>query len=78
MNNDRNDTDGMGGRFWLGFVGVLIGAGIAALVLFMFFGWIWATGGFFAAFIVFTALALGFGYFFDRREREERRGYLAS
>ena len=77
MNNERNDTEGIGGKFWLGFVGVMVLAAIAALIFFMFFGWVWATGGFFASFIFFAAIALGFGYFYDRREAQ-RRGSLVN
>jgi hypothetical protein len=74
--DDSNET-GLGARFWLALVGICVGAGVAALIVFMVFGRMWEAWGFFGAFLVFAALLLAYGWLYDRRERN-RRNRLAA
>lgn len=67
----------LGGRFWLGLLGVCVGAVVAGAILFLLFGWAWSAWGFMGAFIVLSAIALGFAYIHDRREQNRRRGIAA-
>jgi Kef-type K+ transport system membrane component KefB len=66
----------MGARVWLSIFGICIGAVLAGVILFIAFGWAWGTWGFFGAFAALTAVAVTFGWFYDRREAR-RRGQLA-
>jgi Kef-type K+ transport system membrane component KefB len=67
----------MGARTWIGIVAVCVGAVLAGWILFIAFGWAWATWGFFGALAALTAIALAFGWYTDRREAK-RRGELAA
>lgn len=69
--DDSNETR-LGGRFWLALVGICIGAGIAAMIVFMIFGRMWEAWGFLGAFLGFGAILLLFGWIYDRRERSRR------
>ena len=62
----------MGTRFWLGALGICAVAVIAGWILFVAFGWVWAASGFFGALLALTAVALGVGWFVDRREAKRR------
>jgi hypothetical protein len=66
----------LGARVWLSILGICAGAVIAGWILFVAFGWMWATTGFFGALLALTVVAVGFGWFYDRREAR-RRGQLA-
>jgi Flp pilus assembly protein TadB len=60
----------MGGRFWLGLIAAIIGIGIAVGIAFVvissaFFRW-----GILGAFVFFAALALGFSWYYDRRQQK--------
>ena len=63
----------MGARFWFGLLGICVGAVAAGAILFLLFGWAWSAWGFMGAFIVLSAIALGFAYVHDRRENRHRR-----
>ena len=65
----------LGGRFWLGLLGICLGAVVAGAILFLLFGWAWSAFGFFGALIVLALIALTFAYIHDRRE-QNRRGRL--
>jgi membrane protein implicated in regulation of membrane protease activity len=67
----------LGGRFWLGLLGVCVGAVVAGAILFLLFGWAWWAWGFMGAFIVLSAIALGFAYIHDRREQNRRNRVAA-
>jgi membrane protein implicated in regulation of membrane protease activity len=60
----------LGGRFWLGLLGICAGAVVAGAILFLLFGWAWSAFGFIGALIVLGALAVGFAYVHDRREQK--------
>jgi hypothetical protein len=61
----------VGGRFWVGLIATIVAVGIAVGVLFMLVGAALVTWGVLGAFIVFGGLALGFGWFYDRRKAAE-------
>jgi hypothetical protein len=61
----------MGGRFWVGMVGVIVGVGIAVGILFLLIGAAAVAWGFFGAMVVFAALALGIAWIYDRRKAAE-------
>jgi Kef-type K+ transport system membrane component KefB len=67
----------LGARFWLGLLGICVGAVVVGAILFLLFGWAWSTFGFIGALIVLGALAIGFAYIHDRREQNRRRGLAA-
>ena len=67
-----NDGD-LGARFWLAILGLAVGAVVAGVILFGLFGWAWYTFGFFGAFLILCAVALGFGWVVDRRDRRRNR-----
>ena len=73
------DDPGMelGGRFWLGLLGICVGAVVVGAIVFLLFGWAWSAFGFIGAFIVFGAVILGLAYLHDRRE-QSRRGRLTA
>jgi Kef-type K+ transport system membrane component KefB len=62
----------LGAKFWLGLLGVCVGAVVAGAILFLLFGWAWSAFGFIGALIVLGALAIGFAYIHDRRENRRR------
>jgi membrane protein implicated in regulation of membrane protease activity len=68
--SDRDDTDGLGGKFWLAIVGGAIAFAIAAFLVLGFIGTAWARWGFFGMFLVLSAILLGIGWFVDRREKK--------
>jgi Kef-type K+ transport system membrane component KefB len=63
----RDDDDGLGGKFWLGFVGVSIAFFFGAILVFIFIGNAWARWGFLGMFLVLSAVALAIGWFMDRK-----------
>jgi len=63
----------LGARFWLGLLGICVGAVVAGAILFLLFGWAWSAFGFIGALIVLGALAIGFAYIHDRREQSQHR-----
>jgi Kef-type K+ transport system membrane component KefB len=67
----------LGARFWLGLLGVCVGAVVAGAILFLLFGLAWSAWGFMGAFIALSAVGLGFAYIHDRRE-QNRRGRLTA
>jgi Kef-type K+ transport system membrane component KefB len=67
----------LGARFWLGLLGICVGAVVVGAILFILFGLAWSAWGFMGAFIVLSALALGFAYIHDRREQNRRRRLTA-
>jgi len=75
-NPDPSFEDGLvelGGIFWLGLLGVCVGAVAAGAVLFLLFWWAWSAWGFMGAFVVLSAVALLFAYVHDRREQNRYR-----
>ena len=60
----------LGGRFWLGLVGVCLAIGIGGFVLFALIGITWAAWGALGTFIFFGAVMLGIADIFDRRQQK--------
>jgi Na+/melibiose symporter-like transporter len=75
MNDDSERT--LGGRFWLGLLGLVIVAVGGAVLVATVFGRLWYAWGFFGMFIVFSLVAIGFGWIYDRRERSRRDSLAA-
>jgi hypothetical protein len=67
----------MGGKFWLWLVAVLIGVGAGTVLLFMLFGRAWYAWGLFGALLVFSAVAIGIAWVFDRRDQQRRKSLAA-
>lgn len=63
----------LGGKFWLGLLGICVGAVVVGAILFLLFGWAWSAWGFMGAFIVLSVIALTAAYIHDRREQNRRR-----
>ena len=57
----------MGGKFWLGVIGVTIACAIAGFVLFILIAEAWYRWGFLAMFLAIGAFALLGGWIVDRR-----------
>jgi Kef-type K+ transport system membrane component KefB len=68
-NPDSVDARSLGAKFWMALLGVALACGLGALLVFVFFGFIWAAWGLIGALIVFVALALGASWVTDRRAR---------
>jgi Kef-type K+ transport system membrane component KefB len=62
------DGEPLGWKFWAGFLGCTVLAGIGALICFVIFGAMWASWGLLGAMIAVTAIALVFAWVRDRRE----------
>lgn len=73
MQDDRDD-EGLGGRFWLKLIGVLVAGGFVVMLLFGIWGRAWYTWGMLGALIFMGLLAIAFGYVWDRREQKRRSG----
>ena len=65
----------MGGRFWLGVVGVTILCGLVGLIGFLLISAVWAKWGFLAMFLVIAGLALLAGWIVDRRNANRESAY---
>ena len=68
---------GLGGKFWLSILGIIVGFVVGGLLFYLVFGWAWYTMGFFAAFGLLALILIGFGWVYDRRE-QRRRSSLAA
>ena len=67
---DRDE--GLGAKFWLLFMGGAIVCAIAAILVLLLIGTAWARWGFFGMFLLLSAVLLGIGWIFDRREKRLR------
>lgn len=63
----------LGGRFWLGLIGIALAVGIGGFLLFLLFGAVWYSWGLLAAFVFFGAILLGIAYVYDRRQTRPYR-----
>ncbi len=64
--------DGLGGRFWLYTLAIALAVGIGGLVFFMFISAAWASWGLFGALLFFGAVALVWGWYYDRQHPRYR------
>ena len=69
--NEGSDMaeDGLGGKFWLLFIGGAIACAFAGLLFFLVLGNAWARWGFFGMFLFLAVLALVVGWIMDRRAK---------
>jgi hypothetical protein len=65
----------MGAKFWLGFIGVTIGLGVAGLVLWLLIDAAWYRWGFLGMFLFFSAVVLFIGWLIDRRNARDYEDY---
>jgi hypothetical protein len=63
--------DGLGGNFWLKFVGILLLCAIGAILIFTLIAGAWAKWGLFGGLLFFGALLLGIAYIGDRRSQRQ-------
>jgi uncharacterized membrane protein len=61
----------MGGRFWLGLMGAVIGIAIAAGIIFLIIGAALAAWGVLGALVFFFAALLLIAWFYDRRKQAQ-------
>jgi hypothetical protein len=57
----------VGGKFWLKLTGGLIAVGLVVVIVLYLVGAALAAWGFVGAIVAFSALAIGFGWWYDRR-----------
>jgi hypothetical protein len=72
-----DEGERLGVRFWLAIAGLSVGVVMAGVIVFVIFGGLWYAWGFFGAFLALCVVMMGFGYAYDRRERN-RRNRLAA
>ena len=60
----------LGGKFWLGLVGIIFAVGIGLFVVFAIIGAAWYAWGGVGAILFCGALILGAGYIWDRAHRK--------
>ena len=68
----------LGGRFWLGVLGLGIGVAVAAYLIFAFIGRAWYAWGFFGMLLALAIILLGVGFVIDRRDSRKRAEYSGS
>ena len=64
----------LGAKFWLAIVGGAFACAIAGVIVFLVISTAWARWGFFATFLLLAAILLGFGWWYDRREKQRYEG----
>ncbi len=65
------DDDGLGWRFWGGFVGAVVAIGLGLLLFFVVIGGAFYRWGALGTLIAFGAVLLLFGWVYDRRHARE-------
>jgi hypothetical protein len=66
-----NDNDGLGGKFWLGIVGAIIGCTVAAILIFFIVSSAWFKWGFIGMFVFFSLILLAVGAIYDRKHKRD-------
>jgi hypothetical protein len=61
----------MGGRFWLGLLGAVVGIGIAAAIVFLLISAAFVAWGVLGALVFFGAVLVGIAWFMDRRKQAQ-------
>ena len=61
----------LGGKFWLGLVGVALAIGVGALILFVLVDVVWYVWGGVATLLILILIVGLIGYFYDRRQQRE-------
>jgi hypothetical protein len=64
--SEMDEGEGLGGKFWLAAIGVCLGVGLAALLLFLLVSAAWYKWGFFGAIIFCGAVLLFWAWIYDR------------
>lgn len=65
----------MGGKAWLGFIGITIACGVAGFVGFMLISGFWYRWGFLGTFLIIAVVSLLAGWIIDRRDERRRSAY---
>jgi Kef-type K+ transport system membrane component KefB len=63
------ESEGLGGRFWLGLVGFAVALGVGLMLAFVLFGAAWYRWGFIGAAILLVGVGVGVKYLQERRAR---------
>ena len=74
----REPDEGMGGRFWFALIGLGLAVVVAGLVVFVLFGRVWYSYGFFATFLLLALVLIVVAWIYDRREAQRRSRYTSS
>jgi Na+/melibiose symporter-like transporter len=61
--------DGLGGKFWLAFIGGAIACCFLAVLMALIIGNAWARWGFFGMFLFLAVISLAVGWIVDRRSK---------
>jgi dipeptide/tripeptide permease len=69
MGSYENDDGSLGGKFWLGVVGVVVGGAIAAMIIFLIIDVVWYAWGGLAAVLLVIGVIGAIAYVHDRREQ---------
>jgi len=64
----------LGAKFWLMIIGGALACAIAAVIVFLLISGAWYRWGFFGTFLLLSAILLGFGWWYDRREKQRYQG----
>jgi hypothetical protein len=73
---ERDESEGLGGMFWLKLIGAVLAGGVVVMMLFGVFGRAWYAWGILGALLFMGLLAMGFGFAYDRREQKRRSGIV--
>jgi uncharacterized membrane protein len=70
--SEMEDSESLGGKFWLSIVGICLAVGIGGLLLFLLVGAAWYRWGFFGALLFFGGILLIWAWIYDRRQAAKR------
>jgi hypothetical protein len=70
---ERDVDDGLGAGFWFKILGLAVAFAVGGILLFSLLGAAWARYGALGTLLLFSALALAYGYIYDRRQAKRYR-----
>jgi Flp pilus assembly protein TadB len=69
MTSQYDDEGGLGGKFWLAAIGVIVGGAIAAMIVFVIIDVVWYAWGGLGALLLVIGVVGAIAYVHDRREQ---------
>jgi uncharacterized membrane protein len=63
--------DGLGGKFWLGLMGIIVAVGVGGFIFFLVIGQAWYLWGAFGALAVGFLLVMLIAWIYDRRQQRD-------